>query len=45
MGSKCSAPEIARGIGDRGGDVAEIGNLGNAYAILGRGERMIGYYE
>ena len=26
---------IAREIGDRRGEVAELGNLGNAYAVLG----------
>ena len=36
---------IAREIGDRRGEGADLGNLGNAYADLGQVERAIDSYE
>ena len=37
--------QIAREIGDRGGEGNALGNLGVAYANLGEVRRAIGYYE
>src|SRR5260370_510898 len=36
---------LSREIGDRRGEGSALGNLGNAYAALGKVEKAIGYYE
>ncbi|MBL7183784.1 MAG: tetratricopeptide repeat protein [Anaerolineae bacterium] len=40
-----AALEISQEIGDRRGEGADLGNLGNAYRALGQVERAIEYYE
>jgi tetratricopeptide (TPR) repeat protein len=37
--------EIAREIGDRGGEARSLGNLGNAYDSLGQYQRAIEFYQ
>ena len=39
------ALDIAREIGDRRGEGADLGNLGNAYSDLGEARKAIEYYE
>ena len=39
------ALKIAQEIGDRRGEGADLGNLGNAYADLGETRKAIEYYE